>query len=96
MGFSIHKTGTISNGSYTTTDNSLIDVSYTVFNNTLGIEEIYSAYTTGHLPTLFSFTLAEITTTSFKGTFSGGYIYNDDRTDSVRITNGEFFVKRHN
>ena len=94
--FSIHKVGAINTGSYTTTDNSLIDVSYTVFNNALGIEKVYSAYTTGHPPTSFSVTLTEITTNSFKGTFSGVYIYNDDRTDSVIIKSGDFFVKRHN
>ena len=94
--FSLHKAGAINTGSYTTSDNTISDVSYTVFNNALGIEKIYSVYTTGHSPALFSITLTDIADTYFKGTFNGTYMYNDDRTDSIRITNGEFFVKRHN
>ena len=93
--FSIHKVGAINTGSYTTSDNSISDVSYTVFNNVLGIERIYSVFTTGHSPTSFSITLTDIADKYFKGTFTGTYMYNDDRTDSIRITNGEFFIKRH-
>ena len=94
--FSIHKAGAINTGSYTTSDNSISDVSYTVFNNALGIEKIYSVFTTGQSPTLFSIILTDIADNYFKGTFTGTYMYNDDRTDSIRITNGEFFIRRHN
>jgi hypothetical protein len=93
--FNVFRAGSIPTGTYTTNDNDIADASLTLFNN-LAIDKIYSIYTTGRNPEYFSVTLTEITNNHFKGTFSGTYMFNDDRTDSVRITDGEFFVKRHN
>ncbi|HMK17146.1 MAG TPA: hypothetical protein VK492_03020 [Chitinophagaceae bacterium] len=96
IGFSIHKAGAITTGSYATTDNSVQDAAYTILPTSLAIEKYYSAFTTGHTPSSFSITLTEITDKYFKGTFTGSYLYNEDRTDSIRITDGEFFLLRHN
>jgi len=60
------------------------------------MEKYYSAFTTGRTHSPFSITLTEITDKYFKGTFTGSYLYTDDRTDSIRITDGEFFLRRHN
>ena len=96
IGFTIHKAGAITTGSYTTTDNSVQDAAYTILSNSLGLEKYYSAFTTGHTPSPFSITLTEITDKYFKGIFTGSYLYIEDRTDSIRITDGEFFLRRHN
>lgn len=93
--FTIHKMGTIATGIYTTVDNSVLDASYTIFNN-LAIEKTYSVYLTNEPPAYFSINLTGVTETYFRGTFTGSYMHNENiRTDSIRITDGEFFVKRH-
>jgi len=96
FGFSLHKAGAITIGSYATSDIAVQDVAYTIFSNSLAMEKYYSAFTTGRTPSPFSITLTEITDKYFKGTFTGSYLYTDDRTDSIRITDGEFFLRRHN
>lgn len=92
----MHKAGAITTGTYTTPDNVVQDVAYTIFNNSLSLEKYYSAFTTGHAPSSFSITLTEITDNHFKGIFTGSYLYTEDRTDSITITDGEFFLRRHN
>ena len=95
IGFSLHKAGAITIGSYTTPDNVVQDVAYTIFTNSPSPEKYYSAFTTGHTPSSFSITLTEITDNHFKGIFTGSHLYTDDRTDSISITDGEFFLRRH-
>lgn len=94
--FSIFKPGAITTGSYTTPNNFVQDVAYTTFNTSQAMEKYYSAFTTGNIPSSFSITLTEITDNHFKGIFTGSYLYTDDRTDSIRVTDGEFFIRRHN
>ena len=74
-------------------DDYFMPVDYTISQN--NHTTWYSAHTSGEPASSYSVTLSAINSTTIKGSFTGNFLVNDDDdSDKLNITEGEFFLKR--
>ncbi|MBN8674810.1 MAG: hypothetical protein J0L56_11785 [Chitinophagales bacterium] len=90
--FGIHKNGSIRTGTYSSLDDPTNFVSAEFYKDQG--QTAYSTHITFMSPSPFFITLHEMNEQYIKGTFTGAYLYTDDESDSVKITDGEFLVRR--
>ncbi len=91
MTFALQKNTEITRGTYTVdADPASINAEYYLVDGWV----MYSLNTLMMPPAPFSISITEIDEKYIRGTFTGNYMYNEARTDSFRISAGEFLVRR--